>query len=227
LPTWAAAPLNDSYGGHWDSLRALALTKQAGALEHVHTLADRYRIAAQPIEREKLVQRLTALGMTMAPNRPQAEASVWIHETARLLRDLAEDVVCDAIDAHQLESKFLPTVAEIRERADGPMQRRRALASRLDAMSRRLSSGDPIPDLPKSEPPKPREPEKPMTAAEAEEFNRIMAKVGALTRYRPDGKRYEVDTTQQRAAARGPRRKPTRQDYIDLGVDPATLGEIA
>jgi hypothetical protein len=68
--------------------------------------------------------------------------------------------------------------------------------------------------------------EAPMTPAEIEEFNAIMARIGASTRYRPDGSRYQAETQEARAEARGPQRKPTRQDYLDMGVDPAVMDSI-
>lgn len=181
----------------------------------------------RPVDRDKAVQRLTALGMTMAPNRPAAEASIWVHEMARLLGDLAEDVLGEAIDDCQRRLKFLPTVAEIREVAEPIMERRRREASRLDAMARYLRSGQPIPKaLPP--PPKPvmdRRGE-PMTPAETEELNAILEKLGAVTRYCPDGSRYEVER-QKKQRHLGPPRKPTRLDYIDMGVDPAILDQMS
>jgi hypothetical protein len=65
-----------------------------------------------------------------------------------------------------------------------------------------------------------------MTPAQIEEMNAIMAKVGASTRYRPDGQRYEADTTESARSKAGPLRKPTRQDYLDMGVDPAVLDSM-
>lgn len=65
-----------------------------------------------------------------------------------------------------------------------------------------------------------------MIAAEIDEMNAIMARIGAVTRYRPDGARYEVDSAAERKPPRGPLRNPTRQDYLDMGVDPASLESL-
>jgi len=64
----------------------------------------------------------------------------------------------------------------------------------------------------------------PMTAAETEELNKILTNLGATTRYREDGSRHAVEAESiGRRDNRGPPRKPTRQDYIEMGVDPAVL----
>jgi hypothetical protein len=150
---------------------------------------------------------------------------------ARLLADLAEDVLFEALDAHQRECKFLPTVAEIRERADPIMDRRRKEAARLDAMARLIASGQHIPDLrsPAREP-SPREDPRPMTAEEADQLNDILRKAGCWTRFRADGATYQLEAKEAAQGVRinhtGPPRKPTRQDYIDLGVDPGILDQI-
>lgn len=69
--------------------------------------------------------------------------------------------------------------------------------------------------------------ERAMTPDQIEEWNAIMARAGASTRYRPDGSRYEAETATHRSEARRPLRKPTRQDYLDMGVDPATLDAMS
>lgn len=212
-----AGSLEDYYPGEWDSVRALVRLRDAGCEDQIPQLAERMREACLPCQHDRLVKRLTALGMTMAPNRPVPEATVWVHELARLLADLPEDVVYQAIDDHQRESRFLPTVAEIRERADPIMDHRRRQVARLDAMARYLRSGQTIPRLKPPEPPK--KPGDPMTAAEIAETNARLERLGATTRYREDGTRYQVEP-KARGVARE-LRKPTRQDYIEMGVDPA------
>jgi hypothetical protein len=178
----------------------------------------------------RLKQRLTALGRVMAPNRPPAEATMWLHEVSRLLSDIAEDVLCESLDTLQKQLKFLPTVAEVRELADPIMERRRREASRLDAMRRYLESGQPIGKLVQIDhkPPVIDRRGEPMTEEETEELNRILENLGACTRYRPDGSRYQVAESTRRARdnERPPPRMPSRQDYIDMGVDPAVLDRI-
>ncbi len=189
-------------------------------------MATQADAARRPVGREVLVQRLTALGMTMAPNRPAAEATMWVHELVRLLGDIAEDVILSAIDEMQKRSRFLPTVSEIRDIADPIMARREREFRRLDAMRRYLDSGQPIPVLaPPKRPLMDRRGEI-MTEAECAELNQILEKLDAVSRYNPDGSRYEVARRKARPVRREQPQMPTRQDYIDMGVDPAVLDRI-
>jgi hypothetical protein len=180
----------------------------------------------QPASDTVLTQRLAALGMTMAPNRAPAEAAMWLHETRRLLKDLPEDLLGEAIDECQRRLKFLPTVAEVRALAEPEMDRRRRDHARLDAMHRYVESGQPVPKmLPPQRPLLDRRGET-MSEEDCEELNRILENLGACSRYRPDGSRYQVKETTARRADRGPPTLPTRQDYLDWGVDPAVLDRL-
>lgn len=89
----------------------------------------------------------------------------------------------------------------------------------------RKQASHPHPSAPQIEAPKPenRPHEK---LSDSEEVNALLVRVGAVTRYRPDGTRYEAETASSIRETRGPPRKPTRQDYIELGVDPATIDTI-
>lgn len=182
------------------------------------------RAALGPVEPRRLTDRLTALGMMMAPNRPPAEATVWLNEMTRLLGDLPEDILANAIDGLVKTCKFLPTCSEIREKAEVLVGQRRRMVSQLEAMVRYVDSGQTVPDIaPRHEPETQRRQDQPMTPDQVEKWNEIMAKAGALTRYKPDGSRYEVAKDGKTERHRGPPRKPTRQDYIALGVDPSIL----
>lgn len=233
MPTWALSATADQYLGldrvNWDSRRALAALDQ-GQRAEIQTLAAVAERACQPCPAKKLTERLTALGMTMAPNRPPAEATMWLHETARLLSDIAEDVLMESIDELQKRMKFLPTVAEIRELVDPVMDDRREKRSRLDAMRRYLESGQPIGQLAQIEPKRNVMDRRgaPMTAEETEEMNGILAGLGACTRYREDGSRYEVSksTVRRNRTFDDRPQMPTREDYIAWGVDPAVLDAI-
>lgn len=129
-----------------------------------------------PISHNRLVDRLTALGMMMAPNRPPAEASIWLREMARLLADMPEDILGDAIDRALIGSKFIPTLAEIRERADPNLEQRRRVAARLEAIQRLIESGANVPPAPRMEShPQPKHDFVPCSAEQAAE---IMAEFG-------------------------------------------------
>lgn len=211
----------------WDSRYALARLGEEERREVADAATAAERLCA-PMNHERLVQRLTALGMVMAPNRPPAEASVWVRETARLLSDIAEDVLCEALDTLQKRMKFLPTVAEIRELADPVMERRRKDRGRLDAMRRYLESGKPVGKLVQIEPQRnimDRRGEE-MSEADCEELNGILESLGACTRYRPDGSRYEVSKRAPKIVRHDRPQMPTRSDYIAMGVDPEVLDSI-
>lgn len=213
--------------GEWTTVKALAIVADAGRLEDVPVLADRFEAVCRPCPPQDLIDRLTALGMSMAPNRPQQEAAMWLHEFKRLLGDIPRDILFGAIDELQKRLKFLPTVAEIREVADPLLQARRQRTSRIDAMRRYLESGQPIPRLAKPEPTPPRNDE-PIGPEEAERLNAFLTKAGATTRYKGDGSTFQVPAQKvgPRRIPAGPLRAPTRADYLELGVDPTILDSI-
>jgi len=224
--------------------RATADTRLSGEFHGGHALArldldERRQLGAacaaveatlRPIAPEALRQRLTALGMSMAPNRAPAEATMWLHEFSRLLGDIPGDILCDAIDQLQRSLKFLPTVSEIRAIADKELNKRRRVFARLDAMGRYMESGKPIPAQKALEADaKPtvmdRRGER-MNEAETAELNTILENLGACTRYRPDGSRYEVSKRTPQLVKHGEPQRPTRADYIAWGVDPEVLDRI-
>lgn len=212
------ANLADGYAGEWDSARTLAVLKRDGDVSQVPALAAKAVAALAPADHNRLVQRVTALGMTMAANRPAAEATMWVRETVRLLSDLPEGVLLEVIDDLQRTSKFLPTVAEIRERAEPIVARRRKEAARLDAWARLIASGADIPPAPRVQPvwsagPQPFDES---TRCTPEQAAAIMAEMGLKSETRELLRQFS-----------GPPRKPTRADYIALGVDPAVLDQEA
>lgn len=200
--------LSDAYT-EWDSGYALRSLIRNGYGDQIRPLAEQMERACQPVSHEALTKRLTALGMTMAANRPAAEATVWLHETTRLLRDLPQDIVYHAIDECQRKQRFLPTVAEIREIADPLRDERRKHASKLDAMARLLEGGFTVTP--------PAEPEHGGKRCTGEEAERILAEEGLLSAVRGN---------EAPKVERGPLRKPTRQDYLEMGVDPAVLDSL-
>jgi hypothetical protein len=120
---------------------------------------------------------------------------MWVRETARLLNDIAEDVLCEAIDTLQKRMKFLPTVAEIRELCDREMDKRNREYSRLDALRRYIESGQPMPKRDTS-PPKSLMDRRgqPMSDEDTAELNTILASIGATKRYRSDGTKYDAES---------------------------------
>lgn len=218
--------LSEESSRYFETPRALAELRDRGLLDEVRSAACAARLALAPVDHSRLTDRLAALGMMMAPNRPQAEAAIWLSEMARLLRDLPEDVLGASIDELVRTVKFLPTCAEIRAIADPEMDRRRRVVSQLEAMVRYLDSGGTIPK-PRHEPDRPK-PATPLTSEETLELNALLRRIGAFTRYRDDGSRYEVDADgKQKPVLPAPPRRPTRQDYLAMGVAPEVLDRIA
>ena len=203
---------------YWNSSRALAELKRDGLDGGVAAAAEHVRRALTAADPDVLNDGLSDLGMMMAPNRGEEEASVWLAGMRRLLGDLPADILSEAIDQHVRTSKFLPTVAEIRALADPVMAARRRLFSQLDAMARLIASGADIRPAPPKLEAAPREPDRPLTADEAEETNRILERIGAATRFKPDGGRYTVEVETGRRRRPGPARMPTVADYEDLGL---------
>lgn len=225
VPTWALGATADTWPGEFNGGTALARLSERQRAS-IPAVAQAAKALLAPIDRDLLVKRLTALGIVMAPNRSPADAQMWVRETARLLGDLPEDLLLTAIDECQKRLKFLPTVAEIRELADPFVEQRRRDFARLDAMRRYLESGQPLPQV---VPPKrslmDRRGET-MTESECDELNGILERLGACSRYRSDGSRYEVSKSEPKKVRPDRPQMPTRADYIEWGVDPAVLDQI-
>jgi hypothetical protein len=229
MPTWALKATANQYltgGWGWETRTAL-LEMDDASLSELPVAHAAAKALCEPIAAEPLRQRLTALGMSMAPNRKPAEATMWLHEFSRLLGDLPADILCEAIDSLQKTQTFLPSVAEVRALADPKMEERRRVFSRLDAMRRYIESGQPMPKLlpPQPKPLMDRRGE-PMNETETAELNQILENLGAVSRYRQDGSRYEVAERMPAKRTYDRPQMPTRQDYLDWGVDSATLDRL-
>lgn len=129
-------------------MRALTLAKHQGFLDAIPSLADKAAEALTPIERQPLLDRLTMLGMSMANGKSNEQVTAWMHETARLLSDLPQGVLFDAIDECVKEPGrvFCPSVGEIREKAATDLHRKEAHAARLRLLAKLIAEGVEIPD---------------------------------------------------------------------------------
>lgn len=190
----------------WDASDCLRSTVDYHG--QIPALADQMERACLPCPWEPLTQRLTALGMMMAPNRPAAEATVWLHEMRRLLEDLPQDILNAAIDQCQRTNRFLPTVAEIMAVAEPLFTERKGHARRLRIMADRLAGKVPDP-------------------APAERQARLCRPDEAESILREHGLLEAVRERQEVRQPLGPLRKPTRQDYLDMGVNPAVLDSLS
>ena len=131
-----------------DALKCLARAKQEGLLDVLPSLAGKAALALAPVEMGSLIDRLTILGMSMANGRDADQIKAWLHETARLLADLPQDVLFEAIDECVKEPGrvFAPSVGEIREKAATPLKVRERRAARLRYYCNLIDEGVEIPE---------------------------------------------------------------------------------
>lgn len=131
-----------------DQIKSLSRAKHEGFLDVLPSLADKAAVALAPVEMGSLIDRLTMLGMSMANGRDADQIKAWLHETARLLSDLPQDVLFEAIDECVKEPGrvFAPSVGEIREKAATPLKTRERRAARLRNLANLIAEGVEIPD---------------------------------------------------------------------------------
>lgn len=209
--------LTDGQWDHPDAVRGIARLKRDGLVDTIPALSTAAIAALAPVSTTALVDRLTLLGLSMPGGKDGPQMSAWLHETGRLLHDLPEDILFNAIDECVKEPGriFVPTVGEIREKAAGPLRQRERTAARLRKMAILIEDGE---DIPPAEPemkwswPVKEEVFDESTRCTPEEAAAICAEFG-------------LSSTATAMATRhlGPAKAPTRADYIALGVDPSIL----
>ena len=131
------------------NLKALSKARAEGYdLALIPELARLALLALQPVEHGALVDRLTMLGMSMANGKDSDQVRAWLHETARLLSDLPQGILSDAIDECVKEPGrvFVPSVGEIREKAAPILAREEYAAARLQQLARLIEEGAEIPE---------------------------------------------------------------------------------
>lgn len=157
--------------------------------------------ALRPVVRDWLADRLRLLWKSSTPSSG-LDATAWLHETARLLGDIPQDILAVAIDdaVRKSERGFMPSVGEIRAFAEPQLKRRKLHCWRL----KQIAALEPEPPLPQNER---------CTPAQAAEIRKA-----AGIRYDDDGREKSADwiPVEQRT-------NPTRADYIVWGVDPADI----
>jgi hypothetical protein len=140
LPPALSTALEGAWA-NWEPRLSLGIAKRDGQIDLVPDAASAAQLALVPVNHDRLVDRVTAHGMMMAPNRRPDEAVIWVREMCRLLGDLPEAILGEAIDEVIKTSTFLPTVAEIRAKAEPLLARKRRLAARLAAMADVIATG--------------------------------------------------------------------------------------
>lgn len=207
--TWALT------GATWNPARALAEITRDGFADRLPELADRMTAAMQPVPKEWLVDRLSTMSLAMVSGHwSPKQTTAWLSETARLLADLPQDIVAQAIDQAILKAErgFVPSIGEIRSIADPIHDRRRRAAARLSSLARM----DAVAPAPPRADPFAVEPEiKKEDLAKPEQLAELLATMGAA-----------VDGAGMRGARTGigsrsvtpkePPRIPTEADMIAL-----------
>lgn len=129
-------------------LSALSRAKSKGFLDAIPALADAAAAALGQVDHKRLLDRLTMLGMSMANGKSADEQKAWLHETTRLLADLPEAILFDAIDTCVMEPGrvFLPSIGEIRDKAAEPLRRAEREAAHLRRLALLIREGVTIPD---------------------------------------------------------------------------------
>jgi hypothetical protein len=157
--------------------------------------------ALTPVAVDWLADRLRLLWKSSAMSG-SLDATAWLHETTRLLRDLPQSVLAWAIDeaVRKSERGFMPTVGEIRVIAEPMAETLRRNLRRLEAVC--------SPGKPTEEGPLPKDQR--CTPEEAAEIRRACG-----IKYDDDAATRHADwiPVEQRAA-------PTREDYLRWGIDP-------
>lgn len=194
LPRSVASALRDSSFTTmpWDARQALGEVAGNGQDYALRWLAIEHRRSLTPASQDWIEDRLTRLSLAFNHMRRTAdEQTAWLIECARLLADLPPDILGTAMDEaiKRKPDGFLPSVGEIRAVADPIHLDRKREASRLEAMAALLDQADGTRLAPVVGPSE----EERLDPGEVEEANRLMKRVGARTRYRPDGTHYRLE----------------------------------
>jgi hypothetical protein len=175
--------------------------------------------ALAPVSDDWLQKRLRLLWKSSVVNG-SLDATAWLHETGRLLADIPQDILADAIDScvKSSERGFMPTVGQIRAVADPRMQQRETHAARLRSIER-VKNGATVA---KEEAPRPRaQIDSSLAESTADILKRVWPTMG---KHEPG---YDDKSEALNLDPNRPTRKPTRADYIRMGVEPSALEGMA
>lgn len=124
-----ASALNDS-SSQWRREWAIRVLER----EQVDpaALLEELEAGLKPVSTDWLQRRLRVLWQSSTPAN-SLDAKAWLHETGRLLMDLPQDILGDAIDTAVRQSLrgFMPTVGEIRAIAEPKVAERAKQAGRM------------------------------------------------------------------------------------------------
>lgn len=129
---------NTAPGERWDVRLGMREIRTAGMVDALPRLADDVRRALVPVRNGWLLKRLALMWAAMSFAKEDGAAKAWLTETARLLGDIPEDIVAEAIDAsiRQATRGFIPAIGEIRRHADPALAKRKQQFARLESLLR-------------------------------------------------------------------------------------------
>ena len=216
VPEGLSRALNLAAPEMYSPITKLSHAKDAGVLGLIPEMADKAAAALAPIGQDVLLDRLTLLGMAMIRGLSDPERKAWLHETARLLSDLPERILLEAIDDCVKEPGrvFAPSVGEILDKASVPLTRAEREAANLRKLANLIAGGVEIPDLERPrylDPPGgPKEPWKPKPG----ETEAILAEFPGLK---------GSAMGEKIAGMLAPDKPKTRADYIAAGEVPPPI----
>lgn len=209
---WALGdrPIGASGMPGWKAETALMVALSEGLADSLELFAEDFERALAPVSPQWLADRLSDLQMAFGHITDPHKMTAWLHETGRLLEDLPQDLLSAAIDeaVKRQERGFVPSVGEIRKIADPLVAERRQIAERLRHVIV-------LRDRPKAAAALPTNETRRCTPQEAAE---IINQVCPFVRESEEPKLIRHE---------GPARKPTRADYIALGVAPDVIDRMA
>lgn len=185
LSSWSAA----------DAVRGLAEDER----RQLPAIASAVAAANNPCDRRWLKGRLSSMALAFGHDRDVDKATAWLAETGRLLLDLPQDILDQAIDQaiKRADRGFMPAVGQIRAIADPLAEARARQADRLARMAELAADAAPAACRPVDEPPAD---EDLIDPAEVEISNARMRRMGLDLRFRADGTSWflkpgEIDPT--------------------------------
>lgn len=134
MPRGIASALADNAFSLSDWTTATALARlDDGDRKRLPSLAQQAEGTLIPVRRDWLEKRLSTMYLAMAHERDADRATAWLHESIRLLSDLPQDIVGDAIDEAVKKSDrgFMPSIGAVRSFADPMFDERKKKVARL------------------------------------------------------------------------------------------------
>lgn len=206
MPRGIASALADNAFSLSDWTTATALARlDDGDRKRLPSLAQQAEGTLIPVRRDWLEKRLSTMYLAMSHERDADRATAWLHESVRLLADLPQDIVGDAIDEAVKKSDrgFMPSIGAIRSFADPVLDERKKKVARL----RMLAGAALAPRMGAVE-------EEPFHHCTPEEATNIMKQYGIEPMGAKPTRSFDP------AKLRGPK-SITVEDYVALGLSSA------